>query len=345
MSSTFKYHSQVDEVVPWQATYTFPTQATKVSKQTVKLVPKNGATFSASNIVRIEFPADNYLNVLNSVLQFDVQWNIQNSTLGSSSYVAGCGICVFTAATPTGDSYQTTFTTPTASTGTLSTSPHQYDGWTMVRTRTVGSTTVQSYTVIVSHTGTSAPVFTYATPLDSAILSSDIITLIPPFALQRGGAQNFIKRLRVLYGSLVLEDILEYKTLVRMFFEAGVNPTFVRNGGSVLEGMYGSREVETSATVSQNEMNNAYQVYVAGSTAITSPEVITGRLQGIAGPVQGQFLNQLQCSPAVDATGAVVALGSIGADQFEGRQTYCLNLLSGLFTQKKLVNSFTFFLL
>lgn len=57
MASTFKYHSQVDEVVPWQATYTFPTQATKVNKQTVKLVPKNGSTFNSGNIVRIEFPA------------------------------------------------------------------------------------------------------------------------------------------------------------------------------------------------------------------------------------------------------------------------------------------------
>ena len=270
-------------------------------------------------------------------MQFDVQWNIVNSTAGSSSYVSACGICVFTSTTPTGDVYQTTFTTNTASTGTLSTSPHQYDGWTLVRTRTAGSTTVQSYTVIVSHTGTSAPVFTYATPLDSACIASDIITLIPPFALQRGGGQNFIKRLRVLYGSLVLEDILEYKTLVRMFFEAGVNPSFVKNSGSILEGMYGTRLTETNATVSQNEMNNAYQVYVAGSTAITTAEVMTGRQVGIAGPMQGQMINQLQCAPAVDSAGAVVALGSLGADQFEGRYTYCINLLSGLFTQKKLI--------
>lgn len=60
MASTFKYHSQVDEVVPWQATYTFPTQATKVNKQTVKLVPKNGSTFTSGNIVRIEFPAGSF---------------------------------------------------------------------------------------------------------------------------------------------------------------------------------------------------------------------------------------------------------------------------------------------
>ena len=50
----------------------FPTQSTKINKQVVKLVPKNGSEFTSSQIMRIEFPSDNYLNVLNSVLQFDV---------------------------------------------------------------------------------------------------------------------------------------------------------------------------------------------------------------------------------------------------------------------------------
>jgi hypothetical protein len=37
MSSTFRYHSQVNEIVPANATYTFPTQSTKVNKQVTKV--------------------------------------------------------------------------------------------------------------------------------------------------------------------------------------------------------------------------------------------------------------------------------------------------------------------
>ena len=144
MASTFKFHSQVNETVPWQAQYTFPTQATRINKQVVKLPPKNGATFAPGNIIRIEFPADNYLNTLNSVLSFDI--------------------------------------TPSA------TSP------------------------------------TY-------------------LRLQRQGAHCVIKRLRILYGSLVLEDIQEYSTLVRIFTEAGVQSDYYDSIGGILDGMY-----DTTAT-------------------------------------------------------------------------------------------------
>lgn len=137
MASTFKFHSQINETVPWQAQYTFPTQATRVNKQIVKLPPKNGSTFRAGNIIRIEFPADNYLNVLNSVLSFDL--------------------------------------TPTFATSTLS--------------------------------------------------------------LPRQGAHALIKRVRVLYGSLVLEDIQEYSTLVRIFTDLGVQSEYQSSIGRILDGM------------------------------------------------------------------------------------------------------------
>ena len=59
MSSSFKFHSAVPEIVPWQAQYKFPSQANKIRKQTVKLVPKNGATFAQNQIIRFEF-GDNH---------------------------------------------------------------------------------------------------------------------------------------------------------------------------------------------------------------------------------------------------------------------------------------------
>jgi hypothetical protein len=149
MASTFKFHSQVNETVPWQAQYTFPTQATRVNKQIVKLPPKNGSSFTAGNIVRIEFPADNYLNVLNSVLSFDLTPTFAVSTLG----------------------------------------------------------------------------------------------------LPKQGAHSLIKRLRILYGSLVLEDIQEYSTLVRIFTDLGVQPEYTSSVGAILDGMGSSNGIGlTSAT-------------------------------------------------------------------------------------------------
>jgi hypothetical protein len=61
----------------------------------VKLPPKNGATFTAGNIIRIEFPSDNYLNALNSTLQFDLTTNgvaqigytLAAATVGSNTVV------------------------------------------------------------------------------------------------------------------------------------------------------------------------------------------------------------------------------------------------------------------
>ena len=71
--TTQVFHSSVNDVVPWQASYTFPTQSTKVHKQTVKLPPKQGGDFNATRTpIRIEFPSDGYLNPLQSMLTFDL---------------------------------------------------------------------------------------------------------------------------------------------------------------------------------------------------------------------------------------------------------------------------------
>lgn len=76
MSGTYKFHGSASEVVPFQAQYMFPTQQTKIHKHLIKLPPKNGGEFIATQTMRIEFPSDNYLNVLNSVLQFDVESSV-----------------------------------------------------------------------------------------------------------------------------------------------------------------------------------------------------------------------------------------------------------------------------
>lgn len=75
MSEHFKFYPDArDTVVPWNARYQFPSQSNKATKVTPRLPPKNGATFSvpAAPYIRLEFPADGYVNPLNTTLAFDV---------------------------------------------------------------------------------------------------------------------------------------------------------------------------------------------------------------------------------------------------------------------------------
>lgn len=216
MASTFKFHSQINETVPWMAQYSFPTQQTKVNKQIVKLPPKNGGTFRQNDIIRIEFPADNYLNTLNSILTFDL------SVSGGSN-------------------------------------------------------------------------------------TSAAENAVKMLQLQRTGAQGLIKRLRVLYGSLVLEDIQEYKTLVRIFTELGVQEDYMGSSGNILDGM--------SATYCQpwDAIDKS-----AGRHLIKAPNATTA-------------------VPGDDLRDAVTSGDFVAIDGLRTTRTFALNLLSGLLTSKKLL--------
>jgi len=74
MSQHFKWYPGSDEVVvPWNARYSFPSQANKTVKLTPRIPPKNGASFQPGNVIRLEFPAQGYVNPSNTTLSFDVQ--------------------------------------------------------------------------------------------------------------------------------------------------------------------------------------------------------------------------------------------------------------------------------
>jgi len=73
MSSHFKWYPASEEVVvPWNARYSFPSQANKAVKMTPRIPPKNGAAFAPGQVIRLEFPAQGYVNPLNTTLEFDV---------------------------------------------------------------------------------------------------------------------------------------------------------------------------------------------------------------------------------------------------------------------------------
>lgn len=73
MASHFKWYPGSEEViVPWNAQYQFPSQANKSVKMTPRIPPKNGATFTPGQVMRVEFPAQGYVNPLNTTLEFDI---------------------------------------------------------------------------------------------------------------------------------------------------------------------------------------------------------------------------------------------------------------------------------
>jgi hypothetical protein len=73
MASHFKWYPSSEEVVvPWNARYSFPSQANKAVKITPRIPPKNGSIFRPGQTFRLEFPAQGYVNPINTTLAFDV---------------------------------------------------------------------------------------------------------------------------------------------------------------------------------------------------------------------------------------------------------------------------------
>lgn len=73
MASHFKlYPASEETVIPWNARYSFPSQSNKAVKTTPRIPPKNGSIFLPGQILRIEFPAQGYVNPTNTTLEFDV---------------------------------------------------------------------------------------------------------------------------------------------------------------------------------------------------------------------------------------------------------------------------------
>lgn len=62
MSSHYRwYPSESEVIVPWNARYSFPSQANKAVKMTPRIPPKNGATFNPGSVIRLEFPAQVFI--------------------------------------------------------------------------------------------------------------------------------------------------------------------------------------------------------------------------------------------------------------------------------------------
>lgn len=76
MASHYKLYDGLGEVVPFNARYTYPTQANRAWKQNIKISATNGPNYKpGGSNPQIIFPAQGYLNTRNSFLSFDVRFD------------------------------------------------------------------------------------------------------------------------------------------------------------------------------------------------------------------------------------------------------------------------------
>lgn len=71
-SFTKWYPAAEDNIVPFPARFSYPGQATPAVKTTPRINPKSGSNFDPGSVIRIEFPAQGYVNPRNTTLSFDV---------------------------------------------------------------------------------------------------------------------------------------------------------------------------------------------------------------------------------------------------------------------------------
>lgn len=320
--SAYKFHGSGHELVPWYATYSFPTQSTKVMKQTVKLTPKNGATFGSvaagGNRIRIEFPADSYVNMLNSVLSFDLA--VSSATDDPSLYSGdGTGVTLgapgtrlFTLVNDSANPLWATFNNATSQTEDF------FKHWFI---RVIDGVAAGKCVRVTSSDFLAGP-DTYIFGLEEDLvnvynpLNGDRWELVPGTRLQQGGAHNLFSRLRVLYGSLVLEDIQYYSTNARMLFEMGVQDQYLGGIGAVMDGSHGIRSSSGYA-----HMTNSKGSIGQGSAALH----LSGENQGI-----DQLHDSWALKWAAEHPGVSYA-------SMKQPRTFTLNLFSGLLSQQKLM--------
>lgn len=213
------FHSDVNNVVPWQANYSFPTATTKSEKTMVKLNAKNGKDpFRSYDVIRFELPSDQYLNMLNSQISFDVNIVESRPTKVSTTVTIAAG-AVFTLAAGTPNR----------------TTVDYYKGYYLTFTNMDG---YENVTVLIV-AQTDAGVLTLKSPYgyqSSLPTGTWPAVLRSGTRLQDGGAHAIFNRIKITYGGMVIEDIVDYNQIARMLVDCGVSRSYLHGSGAVLEG-------------------------------------------------------------------------------------------------------------
>lgn len=88
MASHFAWYPDVDTLtVPFNQVYEFPSQGDHASKITPRISPQAGSYFKPGQTIKIDIPAQGYLNLANTTLVFDVVMDVPVEILAAT--VAG----------------------------------------------------------------------------------------------------------------------------------------------------------------------------------------------------------------------------------------------------------------
>lgn len=264
MATHYKwYPEKSEEIVPFNARYSFPSQANKAVKSTPRIPPKNGSTFTPGSVIRLEFPAQGYVNPLNTTMEFDV--------------------------------------------------------------------TLYSYASASSTFGQTVRF--------------------------QNNIQSIFNRVRLLYGSTPLEDMINYNVIVRMLTEwTGTNTVGVIDQTSIREGIGGvilSAEGTNIADSVAYGLVNVRQAFIQGidttgfAAVTTTASVGTVTLNGnqTAQVTGGGGLTVVRGTASFSSSDGFAAVPNIynapgtplGPNQYCCTRRYQINFALGLFTQAKLI--------
>lgn len=204
-ASTFLFHPLMSEVVPYNASYEFPSQSTRSTKRTIKMNPKNNAqSYISGSTIRFEFPASGYLNPSKTYLSFNCR-----SRITQGSFTEG------------------------ADRLSLQTLVSGQSAGTQIYQRATGG-----------------------------------------FEFQQNIASIF-RRVRVLYGSLVLEDIQDYNILQRMFTDILLSTGASTSDNLIHQGIGISNRLFGGTLQSYNDRFNYHSLETDGNATATLAEVGT----------------------------------------------------------------------
>lgn len=250
--TTQYFHSQVNDIIPFQATYTWPSQSTKIRKQTVKLVPKNGTEFLPSSKIEIEFPSDGYLNTQNSRLVFDFEViadrpleeavDVKAPTDNTDKAKGATVVLTGRTAGQRADNYYAGYVL------VLST---QVDGISLTDAPTTrafrvmesfaasGATEACLKLVELTGDGQEVPVFKSLTLTNDAQTNITVIGhLYTGIHFGAAGVQELFSQEEVIYGGTQLEDIRHRQLLVRGLQSVATNEGFCQSVGAITEGRH-----------------------------------------------------------------------------------------------------------
>jgi len=247
MAAHFKwYPTSTEVIVPFMAQYSFPSQANKALKLTPRIPPKNGSAFSPGQVIRLEFPAQGYVNPLNTTLAFDV------TLYGTGTAIAG-----------------------------------------------------------------------------------QVVRF-------QNNIQSIFNRVRLLYGSTPLEDIINYNVIVRNLTEwTGTGQNGVMDQSTIANGIggftYGFTTPVTGTFIPGTGLVNVRQFYIQGLGFNTNSTANGGLATAWSGFGTGAGV----IPNLINGTGlpayAVSGTSSQGAQLGVCTRRYQVNLALGLFTQDKLI--------